>query len=78
MTLTKATGETTVIPPRRADAPAEARGFQLFGPDPKGGYEVLYSPTYQEVSRAGTTQVELLVTHADGTQEPLRQGLDTP
>jgi len=76
--LTAASGEVTRVPWRRpADGP-DARGFLLLGPDKKGLYEVTYQPTYKEVSRSGTTLVEALVTHADGTLEQVRQDLDTP
>jgi hypothetical protein len=76
LSLTKASGEPIAIP-RAAESPAQ-RGFQLLGPDPKGAYEVSYSPTYKELSRSGTTEVDVLVTHADGSKDRIRQSLDTP
>lgn len=78
LSLVKTTGERVRIPWRRSTDDAAARGFLLLGPDKKGTYEVSYSPTCQEVSRAGTTLVETLITHADGVLERVRQSLDTP
>jgi len=75
--LVKATGERTAVPPRPAGEP-EARGFVVLGPDAKGLYTVSYTPTHTEVSRSGVTRAELLVEHADGSQERVQQDVDTP
>jgi hypothetical protein len=39
---------------------------------------VSYSPLYNEVSRAGTTQVEVVVEHGDGSLERMVETIDTP
>ena len=78
MTLVKGVGERVEIPQRPADAPADARGFLLLGPNEKGECSVSYSPLYNEVSRAGTTQVEVVVEHGDGALERLVEKIDTP
>jgi len=79
LTLTTATGEVTRVPRRRpGDSPETRGGFLLLGPDKKGVFEISYQPTYKEVGRSGETLVEVLVTHADGTLERVRQSLDTP
>jgi len=54
------------------------RGFLLVGPNEKGECGVSYSPLYNEVSRAGTTQVELVVEHGDGSLERMVEKIDTP
>ena len=78
LALVKGTGERVEIPQRPADAPADARGFLLLGPNEKGECSVSYSPLYNEVSRAGTTQVEIVVAHGDGSVERLVEEIDTP
>jgi len=77
LSLTKATGERRVIPARPPGAGGD-RGFLLAGPDPSGSYEVSYTPTCEEVGRAGKTHVELVVEHADGSVERLQKDIDTP
>jgi hypothetical protein len=65
---------------RRAGGPAveAGRGFLLLGPNEKGECGVSYSPLYNEVSRAGTTQVEVAVEHGDGSLERMVEKIDTP
>lgn len=77
LTLLKATGERKAIPPRRR-VEADDKGFLLIGPDAAGQFEVVYTPTHDEVSRAGTTRAELLVEHADGAADRLIKDIDTP
>ncbi|MBE3068830.1 MAG: hypothetical protein IMZ66_01200 [Planctomycetes bacterium] len=77
LALVKPSGERTVVAPRPAGAP-DARGFILLGPDGRGACEVVYTPDIGEVGRAGKTQAELLVTHADGSRQRLTQDIDTP
>ena len=78
LTLVKGVGERVEIPQRPADAPADARGFLLLGPNEKGECGVSYSPLYDEVSRDGTTQVEVVVEHGDGALERVVETIDTP
>lgn len=75
--LVKASGEETAVP-RRDLAREDSRGFLLLGPDERGLCRVTYTPTHDEVSRAGTTQVNLLVAHADGSVQRIQDVLDTP
>jgi hypothetical protein len=77
LSLTKDGGERTVIP-RRRTAEGDAPGFQLMGPDAIGFCEVTYGPRYSEVGRTGKTLANLVIEHADGSVERLRQDLDTP
>jgi len=51
--------------------------WAVTGPD-DGIYSLTYTPSYQQVSRAGATHAELLVRHADGSTERLEQELETP
>jgi len=77
LTLTRADGQRTSVRQRRA-AEGDAQGFSLQGPDARGFCEVTYVPRHNEVSRAGVTGAELVVEHADGSTERLRQELKTP
>jgi hypothetical protein len=77
LSLTKDSGEPAVIPRRRV-AEGDAPGFLLTGPDALGQCEVAYVPRASEVDRAGKTLAELVIEHADGSVERLRQNLDTP
>jgi hypothetical protein len=77
LSLTRDSGERVVIPQRRV-AEVEKPGFLLTGPDAIGQCEVTYVPRAGEVGRAGKTLAELVVEHADGSVERLRQSLDTP
>jgi hypothetical protein len=77
LSLTRETGERTVVPQRRVAA-GDAPGFLFMGPDAAGLCEVTYVPRYSEVSLAGKTLAELVIEHADGSVERLRQNLDTP
>jgi len=74
--VTSAGGEAVV--PRRDPVRQGDRGFLLLGPDDRGMYQVTYGPAHDQVSRAGTTQVNLVVEHADGSVERIRDVLDTP
>jgi len=88
MTLVKGAGERVAIAEQRPGAspagpsasPAveAGRGFLLLGPNEKGECGVSYSPLYNEVSRAGTTQVEVVVEHGDGSLERMVEKIDTP
>ncbi len=53
-------------------------GLEIIGPDFQGEYRARYVPRYSEVNRVGETDVELRLTFADGTQEVIRQEIDTP
>jgi len=64
--------------PSASPAVEAGRGFLLVGPNEKGECGVSYSPLYHEVSRAGTTQVELVVEHGDGSLERMVEKIDTP
>ncbi|MCX5684445.1 MAG: hypothetical protein NT049_12270 [Planctomycetota bacterium] len=75
--LTKDGGEPTVIR-RRFVAAGDAPGFLLTGPDAHGQCEVAYVPLASEIGRAGKTVAELVIEHANGSVERLRQNLDTP
>jgi hypothetical protein len=77
LSVVKGTGERTAIPPK-AGADEDTRGFVMLGPDEGGFCEVSYTPVHSEVSRGGATHVELLVEHADGSLERLRDEIDTP
>jgi len=76
LAFVKAGGERAVVRQRRATAGES--GFLLLGPDAKGLCEVTYVPHWEEVGRGDRTTAELLVEHADGSTERLRQGLQTP
>ena len=76
LVFVKADGER--IPIRRADPKTDERGFRLVGPDADGMCTVICTPVYQEVNRSGTTRVDLVVEHADGTNEEFTQAIDTP
>ena len=78
MTLVKGAGERVAIPEQRPGAPSTGRGFLLLGPNEKGECGVSYSPLYNEVSRTGTTQVEVVVEHGDGSLERMVEKIDTP
>ncbi len=78
MTLVKGAGERVEIAEQRPGASPEGRGFLLLGPNEKGECGVSYSPLYNEVGRAGTTQVELVVEHGDGSLERIVEKINTP
>ncbi|MBN2584704.1 MAG: hypothetical protein JXL80_16700 [Planctomycetes bacterium] len=63
---------------RRMKVDQEQPGFELVGPDAKGVYTVRYVPTWNEVNRTGTTEIELRLTYADGSQDVISQTIDTP
>lgn len=62
----------------RGAAKTRGKGFELRGPNADGEYHVRYTPTHDEVNRTGKTDVELLLTYTDGTQETLSETIDTP
>jgi hypothetical protein len=62
----------------RNAAKALGKGFELRGPGADGKHHVRYTPTHDEVNRTGKTDVELLLTYTDGTQETLSETIDTP
>jgi hypothetical protein len=84
LSLIKADGKKVNVPmgmlTSRSDGvgSADPKGFLIYGPDSSGKCEVVYSPKYDEVSRAGKTLAELVVEHSDGTLERLEQERDTP
>jgi len=88
MTLVKGVGDRVAIAEQRPGASPEGpsaspaveagRGFLLLGPNEKGGCGVSYLPLYNEVNRAGTTQVEVVVEHGDGSLERMVEKIDTP
>jgi len=78
ITLVKGAGERVAIAEQRPGAPSTGRGFLLLGPNEKGECGVSYSPLYNEVSRTGTTQVEVVVEHGDGSLERMVEKIDTP
>ena len=53
-------------------------GLEIIGPDSQGRYSARYVPKCNEVNRVGKTDVELRLTFADGTQQVIRQEIDTP
>jgi len=63
---------------RRVKTAADEPGFDLLGPDDRGEYRVRYTPIWKEVNRVGTTDVELVLTYDDGTQETIARTIDTP
>ena len=63
---------------RRVRKSAEEQGLILTGPDGGGRYTVRYTPTWQEVNRVGKTEVELVVSYADGSQNVHKKTIDTP
>jgi hypothetical protein len=75
LTLTRVDGGQTEVGPRGAEG---ARGLLVAGPGADGTCTVTYTPTHDEVNRAGTTHAELVVRHADGSTERLEQEIDTP
>lgn len=78
LSLTRADGGRKEIP-RRPAAVKDGSGYLLvLGPDEKGACEVAYAPSYDEVSRAGATRVELVVEHADGSIERIAKDIETP
>jgi hypothetical protein len=76
LSLIRESGERTAIP--RIAGERDATGFLFTGPDAVGLCTVTYLPRCGEVSRAGKTLAELVIEHADGSVERLRQDLDTP
>jgi len=63
---------------RRAKGAAGEPTIELLGPDAKGTYRVRYTPTFKEVNRVGKTDVQLVLSFQDGTQETVSQKIDTP
>jgi hypothetical protein len=79
LALIKADGQRVEVP--QADLGRKAEDAQpgfLLQEFPNGSCEVAYTPPFNEVSRSGKTLAELIVQHADGTIERLKQELDTP
>lgn len=72
----RADGGRASVP--RQQVPGTGAGYVVVGPDAAGAREVVYTPLYTEVSRAGKTRVELTVEHADGSIERIDQDIDTP
>jgi len=77
MILTKETGERTEVP-RRPGPEDSTAGFFATGAVTGGPWEVVYTPTCDQVSRAGTTHVELLIEHWDGSTQRIESDIDTP
>lgn len=59
-------------------ADAAGGAARLVGPDRRGNYRLLYTPVWSELNRTGTTELEVLIHYADGTQELKKQTIDTP
>ena len=78
LSLTRADGGRKEIPRMPAAVKDGAGYLLLLGPDAKGACEVVYAPSYDEVSRAGATRVELVVEHADGSLERIARDIETP
>jgi len=78
LALVTETRQRSTIPPCPDPTVEKPDGYVLTGPYAGDTYDVRYTPTFQEVSRAGKTRVEILVKHADGTLERIESVLDTP
>jgi hypothetical protein len=80
LTLLKADGGKVDIPEAfLAITPKLSKpGYLVMYDAATGKCDVVYTPRYDEVSRAGKTLAELVVEHADGTFQRLQQELDTP
>jgi len=78
LALAFAKADGTRVPVPQADPKTDARGFRAVGPDADGTCTVTCTPGHEEVNRSGTTRVDLVVEHADGTSEKLTQTIDTP
>jgi hypothetical protein len=63
---------------RRTKGAAGEPALEVLGPDAKGVYRVRYTPTFKEVSRTGQTDVELVLSFKDGTQDTVSRKIDTP
>ena len=57
--------------------PGADNPFDVTGPE-DGMYTLAYTPTHEQVSRAGTTHAELRIRHADGSVQRLEQDVETP
>ncbi|MFO8013207.1 MAG: hypothetical protein R6X20_07870 [Phycisphaerae bacterium] len=75
LTLTRADGEETEI--AGGLAPGPDNPFDVAGPE-DGVYRLAYTPTHEQVSRAGTTHAVLCIRHADGSIERMEQDVETP
>ncbi len=73
--LTRADGTRSV---HEVEFPGDGGAPEIFGPDDDGMYHVRYAPTWKEVSRTGTTRVELVVTCTDGKRKLFEDTVDTP
>jgi len=75
LALTKADGGRTDV--AGSLRPGPGNPFDVTGPA-EGVYTLAYTPTHEQVSRAGTTCAALRIRHADGSVERLEQDVDTP
>ena len=75
LTLMKADGKENEI--TGGVTPGPDNPLTVTGPE-DGVYTLAYTPTHDQVSRAGTTHAALSVAHADGSVQRLEQELDTP
>jgi len=75
LTLTRADGAETVV--TGGVQPGPENPLDVTGPE-GGVYTLAYTPTHEQVSRAGTTHAALRIVHADGSVQRLEQELDTP
>jgi len=75
LVLTKADGERAEITGELQAGPDNP--FDVAGPE-GGGYTLAYTPTHEQVSRAGTTRAELRIHHADGSIQRIARDLETP
>jgi hypothetical protein len=75
LTLTRADGEEAEVTGRLRPGPGNP--FDVAGPE-GGTYTLAYTPTHEQVSRAGTTRAVLRIRHADGSVERIEQDVETP
>jgi hypothetical protein len=75
LTLTKADGTQAEV--AGSVRPGSENPFDVTGPE-AGVYTVAYTPTHEQVSKAGTTRATLRIRHADGSVERLEQDIETP
>jgi len=75
LTLTRADGGRTEV--TGSLQAGSGHPFEVTGPA-DGVYTLAYTPTHDQVSRAGTTHAALRIRHADGSIQRLEQDVETP